>query len=192
MKVYPENPITYRVLYNSPILKVDDYRCHRSRGGPAAEERSGINGIVLMRHGAFCKHFGRRNVTAADVNQAVFFSKGSTYRVSHPADHGDRGAVFVLSSTVLNDIIRELDPSIDDHPEQPFPFVTGPCDSGVFWRHRELVQRKVVMLGYYDGVPKATGKKFQAQVAHIWTIAAGKAVKFQQYTDTHQLAESVK
>jgi len=42
---------------------------------------------------------------------------------------------------VLNDIIHELDPSIDDHPERPFPFVTGPCDSGVFWRHRELIQR---------------------------------------------------
>jgi AraC-like DNA-binding protein len=39
------------------------------------------------------------------------------------------------------DIIREFDPSIDDRPECPFPFVTCPCDSGVFWRHRELVQR---------------------------------------------------
>ena len=40
-----------------------------------------------------------------------------------------------------NDIIRELDPSIDDHPESPFPFVIGPCDPAVFWRHRELVLR---------------------------------------------------
>jgi len=140
MKVYPENPIRYRVLYNSPILKVDDYRCRRSRGGPEAEEHSDINTITLMRHGAFCKHFGRRSVTA-DVNQAVFFSKGSTYRVSHPADCGDRGANFILSPAVLNDIIRELDPSIDDHQERPFPFIIGPCDSGVFWRHREFIQR---------------------------------------------------
>ncbi len=51
---------------------------------------------------------------------------------------------------------------------------------------------KVVILGYYDGVPKATGRRFHAQLAHIWTIAAGKAAKFQQYTDTYQLAESVK
>jgi len=140
MKVRSENPITFRSLYDSPIFNVDDYRCRRSRGGPAAEERSDTNNIVLMRHGAFCKHFGRRNVIA-DVNQAVFFSKDSTYRVSHPADCGDRGVSFVLSPAVLNDIIRELDPSIDDHPERPFPFVTGPCDSGVFWRHRELIQR---------------------------------------------------
>jgi uncharacterized protein len=51
---------------------------------------------------------------------------------------------------------------------------------------------KVVMLGFYTGVRKATGKRFRAQAAHIWTIVAGKAVKFQQYTDTYQLAESAK
>src|SRR5512134_1935415 len=140
MKVYPENPLTFRSLYHSPTLNVRDYRCRMGRGGPAAEEHSGINGIVLMRHGAFCKHFGRRGVTA-DVNQAVFFSKGSTYRVSHPADCGDRGTVFEPAPCVLNDIIRELNPSIDERPERPFPFVTGPCADGVFWRHRELVQR---------------------------------------------------
>jgi len=33
-----------------------------------------------MRRGAFAKHFGRRKVTA-DVNQTVFFSKNSVYRV---------------------------------------------------------------------------------------------------------------
>jgi AraC family transcriptional regulator len=135
-----ENPLTYHSLYDGPIVQVQDYRCVACRGGPEAEEYSGSNNIVLMRHGAFCKHFGRRSVTA-DVNQAVFFSKGSTYRVSHPADCGDRGTVFIVSPRVLNDIIRELDPSIDDHPDRPFPFVTGPCESEYFWRHRQLVLR---------------------------------------------------
>ena len=51
---------------------------------------------------------------------------------------------------------------------------------------------KIVMLGYYLGTRKATGKYFKAQVAHIWTIADGKAAKFQQYTDTYQMAEIVK
>jgi AraC-like DNA-binding protein len=93
-----------------------------------------------MRHGAFCRHFGRRSATA-DVNQAVFFSKGSSYRVSHPADCGDRGTVFVVSPRVLNDIVRELDPSVDERPDWPFPFVDGPCETRIFWRHREIVQR---------------------------------------------------
>jgi ketosteroid isomerase-like protein len=51
---------------------------------------------------------------------------------------------------------------------------------------------KVVALGFYDGVYKANGKRFQAQVAHIWTLADGKVIKFQQYVDTYQLAESFK
>ena len=135
-----DKEIVFRPLYESPIISVHDYCCHIARSGPGGEEVSDANNIVLMRHGAFARHFGRRAVTA-DVNQAVFFSRDSTYRVSHPADCGDRGTVFTVSPRVLNDIVRELHPSIDDHPEQPFRFVTGPCDGSVFWRHRELVQR---------------------------------------------------
>jgi AraC family transcriptional regulator len=82
-----EITLAYRTLYESPLVSVRDYRCRASRGGPATEEYSDGNHVVLMRHGAFCKHFGRRSVTA-DVNQSVFFSQGSTYRVSHPADCG--------------------------------------------------------------------------------------------------------
>jgi AraC-like DNA-binding protein len=135
-----DNPLVFRSVYQSPLLSVRDYCCCAGCGGPEAEEYSGSNNIVLLRHGAFCKHFGRRKLTA-DVNQAVFFSQGATYRVSHPTEGGDRGTVFVVSPRVLNDIIRELDPAIDDHSERPFPFVTGPCETAVFWRHRELVQR---------------------------------------------------
>jgi AraC-like DNA-binding protein len=135
-----DKEIVYSPLHESPIVSVHDYCCHIACGGPGAEEESETNNIVLMRHGAFSRHFGRRTVTA-DVNQAVFFSRDSTYRVSHPSDCGDRGTVFTVSSRVLNDIVRELDPSVDEHPDQPFRFFTGPCDSSVFWRHRELVRR---------------------------------------------------
>jgi AraC family transcriptional regulator len=130
----------YRVLYQSPILTVHDYSCHPHSMHAGDEEQSTVNNIVLMRHGAFTRHFGKANATA-DVNQAIFFSKHSTYRVSHPTDCGDRGTVFTVNPRVLNDIVRELDPSIDEHPDQPFRFVTGPCASEVFWRHRELVLR---------------------------------------------------
>ena len=71
----------------------------------------------------------------------MFFSKDSVYRVSHPTDCGDRGTTFTLAPRILNDIVRELDPTVDEHPDQPFAFVTGPCDTSLFWRHRELVQR---------------------------------------------------
>ena len=43
---------------------------------------------------------------------------------------------------------------------------------------------KIVVLGKYSGTYKATGKNFEADFAHVWTMRNGKAVRFVQYTDT--------
>jgi len=50
---------------------------------------------------------------------------------------------------------------------------------------------QVVTLGYYSGTNKKTGKSVRAQMVHVWTMADGKATKFQQYTDTKQFADAV-
>ena len=42
----------------------------------------------------------------------------------------------------------------------------------------------VVALGDYGGTYKATGKRFDAPFAHVWTLSDGRIVRFQQYTDT--------
>lgn len=42
----------------------------------------------------------------------------------------------------------------------------------------------VVALGEDSGTYKATGKRFSAPFAHVWKLRGGKAVSFQQYTDT--------
>jgi ketosteroid isomerase-like protein len=47
-----------------------------------------------------------------------------------------------------------------------------------------------VMEGRYEGVVLATGKELDVQVSDVWDIANGKAVKFQQYTDTWQFAQA--
>jgi ketosteroid isomerase-like protein len=46
----------------------------------------------------------------------------------------------------------------------------------------------VVVLGRYRGTCKATGRPFDAQMAHVWRLEGGKAKAFQQYTDTLQAA----
>lgn len=46
----------------------------------------------------------------------------------------------------------------------------------------------VLVLGRYRGTYKATGRSFDAQMAHLWRVEDGKAVSFQQYTDTLQAA----
>lgn len=132
--------IDFRTLHKSPLVRVSDYHCHVEHTGPGSEEAAEFNGITLVRRGTFSKHFGKRQFIA-DVNQAVFFTKDSVYRISHPAECGDRGTFFQINPRVLNEIVRELDPTVDEHPDMPFSFVTGPCDLAIFKRHRDFVMR---------------------------------------------------
>jgi len=50
---------------------------------------------------------------------------------------------------------------------------------------------KIVALGRYSGVFKETGKPITAQIVHVWTLAGGKVVAFQQYVDTLQVARAM-
>ena len=43
---------------------------------------------------------------------------------------------------------------------------------------------KVVMVGYYKGIWKATGKEFKANATHVWTMKDGKLTHFFQAVDT--------
>ena len=47
---------------------------------------------------------------------------------------------------------------------------------------------RVVMLGHYHGRFTGADSEFKTQVAHIWTVRDGRAVKFQQYLDTLKVA----
>lgn len=75
----PYELLTFRTLYDSPMIGVRDYVCRDTTCTRSAEEHSDVNAIVLMRHGAFTKHFGKQQVTA-DVNQAIFFPKTRSIR----------------------------------------------------------------------------------------------------------------
>jgi len=45
----------------------------------------------------------------------------------------------------------------------------------------------VVVEGRYTGVFKATGRRMDAQLCHVWTLRGDKIAAFQQYVDTAQL-----
>ena len=49
----------------------------------------------------------------------------------------------------------------------------------------------IVVLGRYRGTCRATGRVLDAQLAHVWRVADGRVVGFQQYTDTLQAARVV-
>lgn len=43
---------------------------------------------------------------------------------------------------------------------------------------------KVVSLGFYQWRVKASGREFESDFSHVFTIRGGKIVAFQEYTDT--------
>lgn len=49
----------------------------------------------------------------------------------------------------------------------------------------------IVALGRYSGTFKATGKAQDTQFVHVWRVAGGKAVRFQQYANTLHVARVI-
>lgn len=102
-------------------------------------------------------------------------------------------------------VLALFDPAIQWHECNSFPYVEG---DGIYTGIDAVVTNifmpipvhydgfsinvtdifgsgdKVAMQGYYEGVYKATGKKFKANAAHIWTFKNGKMTHFFQAVDT--------
>jgi len=55
----------------------------------------------------------------------------------------------------------------------------------------EMSNNQVLATLRYDAKHKETGKMFNAQAAHLWTLKDGKVVAFQQYVDTKQLDDAM-
>lgn len=101
-----------------------------------------------------------------------------------------------------------FDPEIEWNASQGQPFIGG---DGVFIGPSAIAQNvfmkipenydsfhidikelfgcsdKVVMVGKYQGVYKPTGKEFNANATHVWTIKDGKATRYFQAVDTAEI-----
>ena len=49
----------------------------------------------------------------------------------------------------------------------------------------------IVGLGTYSGTHKASGRSFEARVAHVWRLRDGRVVAFEQFTDTARVADAL-
>jgi ketosteroid isomerase-like protein len=57
------------------------------------------------------------------------------------------------------------------------------------WENRQFVVDgdTVVVLGYYAGKNRRTGKPFGCEFAHVGTVSNGKFTMFKEFTDTAQV-----
>ena len=101
-----------------------------------------------------------------------------------------------------------MHPQIEWNECRSFPYVTGDgiitgpqkVAQDVFAKIPEYIDgfqvdvkelfgcdEKVVMVGYYTGTWKETGKKFRANATHTWTVRDGKLTNFFQAVDTAEI-----
>jgi ketosteroid isomerase-like protein len=50
---------------------------------------------------------------------------------------------------------------------------------------------RVIGLGFYSARAKATGRRFEARFAHVWTVRDGVIVRLQQCADTVQISRAL-
>lgn len=86
------------------------------------------------------------------------------------AEGGPYGGVYRGPDAVLEGVFMKLGTEWDGFAAVPETFVGS--------------AEMVIALGNYSATFKETGKSFIAPFAHAWTLADGKIIRFQQYTDT--------
>jgi ketosteroid isomerase-like protein len=80
------------------------------------------------------------------------------------------GGTYIGPQAVLEGVFMRLGTEWDGFTAVPDEFIDG--------------GDAIVATGKYTGVYRATGKKFQADFAHVWKMKDGKATRFTQYVDT--------
>lgn len=80
------------------------------------------------------------------------------------------GGTYTGRDAVLNEVFVKLGTEWEGYQAVPSEYVAQ--------------GDRVIALGTYSGTSKETGKSFQAEFAHVWTIEDGQAQRFRQITDS--------
>ncbi|MEO8097044.1 MAG: nuclear transport factor 2 family protein [Acidobacteriota bacterium] len=121
------------------------------------------------------------------------------------------GFYQAMSRGDIGGVLGALDPKIEWNEAENFVYAdhspylgTDDLLNGLFmrlmteWEGFKALPEKfigsgdtVAVTGRYQGTFRATGKPMNAQMVHVFTLAEGKIVRFQQYTDTAQFRDVV-
>jgi ketosteroid isomerase-like protein len=136
-----------------------------TEGAPVTEANDNVEFLKSM-YEAFAS--GDVPTVLAAMDDAIEWNEaeGNPYYPGHP---------FVGPSAVVEGVFARILNDVEGFEIRPERFL-GDGDT-------------VVMMDRYWGTKvHATGEPLDAQAVHVWDLKDGKAVRFQQYVDTRQLA----
>jgi uncharacterized protein len=117
---------------------------------------------------------GYRDFAAGNVEQVIAIWQPDivwAQCTGFPFIEGD--GIFVGAQAVIENVFMKIPEFYDGFNIEITDFVDG--------------GDKIVMVGYYTGTWKPTGRKFRAHAMHAWTFKNGKLSHFYQAADTAEI-----
>ena len=124
-----------RLLLDTGALRVG--RFHVSPRDPDFARAGQVHRheFVFPRTSVWIEHPGQRPFVA-DPTTVTFYNRDEPYARRPLSPEGDRCDWFAVEPAILDDVVRDLDPWIDDRLERPFRFTHGPVDARSYARQR--------------------------------------------------------
>jgi AraC-like DNA-binding protein len=127
------------LLYDGRIGRIGRFFCppwhpHFSDTGP-------IHGttIVFPRTSVTITHVGKQPVVG-DPNVIMFYNQGQRYTRGQLSEKGDICDWFGFAPHIVVEVLRPVDPHVDDRWDKPFVFSHGPSTSHLYLQQRLLVE----------------------------------------------------
>lgn len=126
-----------------------------------------MNNVELVKQGY--KLFAKGDIEGV----SALFHPEIEWNASQGLPYIEGDGVFIGPSAIAQNVFAKVPQNIDNfHIDIQELFGSGD---------------KVVMVGKYQGVYKATGKEFNANATHVWTVKDGKATHYFQAVDTAEM-----
>ena len=120
--------------------------------------------VEMMKKGY--QDFADGNVEAV----LALFTPDITWHASKGFPHYSEEAIYTGPESILKDVFSQIPVYYDDFKIEITDFIGN--------------DEKIVMVGFYTGVWKESGKRFKANAAHAWNLRDGKLSHFFQAVDT--------
>jgi AraC family transcriptional regulator len=127
-----------RILFRTDLVGIGSFRARP--GHPLFRDSGPISAPLFgfPRNAVRIQHLGRTPFVA-NANVVTYYNAGQLF-LREPVDpEGDRSEYFTVSQAAVLDLLQELDPSVAERPDRPFPFALGPGDPRTYIRQRALV-----------------------------------------------------
>ena len=126
-----------RLIFASDLVCIGTFRCQPDAPGFGGGTPCTSWCFVFPRTSVWIQHEGRR-AFVGDPTVVSFYNRDDRYARRAICPDGDRADWFAVSPALAVDAVTAYDPSVEAHPDRPFPFDHGPASPTAYLTQRAV------------------------------------------------------